>query len=51
VHLYGPGWETIADLDADLSPERVYVSAVGMDAQVAMPSPSNSSALNTASVT
>jgi RHS repeat-associated protein len=37
LHAYGPGWETLADLDGvTKKPTRVYVTAGGMDAQVAM---------------
>src|SRR5690606_27578639 len=36
THIYGPGWETMADADENLNPQRVYVSPGGMDSQVAM---------------
>ncbi|MBI5155092.1 RHS repeat-associated core domain-containing protein, partial [Candidatus Poribacteria bacterium] len=36
AHFYGPGWETLADMDEELGPRTIYVSAGGMDSQVAM---------------
>lgn len=38
MHLYGPNWETVADIDivGTGSFNRVYVTAGGMDSQVAM---------------
>ncbi|MEQ8822201.1 MAG: RHS repeat-associated core domain-containing protein [Sumerlaeia bacterium] len=36
LHYYGPGWETLADVGADFSPAKVYVTVGGMDSQVAM---------------
>ncbi len=33
-HIYGPGWETIADTDDSLSPNIVYILGGGMDGQL-----------------
>ncbi len=33
-HIYGPGWETIADVDNSLNPTTVYIMGGGMDGQL-----------------